>query len=380
MTLDPGFVQVAQLPDPAIRGPALPPLWRGRIGVRRYACGGRARGRHEERHGRGGGVRVRALGTAWIRQARLLASDAAAGYDSAPPSWFPGIPPWSARPTRATRRGRVVRLRPLRATWTEQRKLTSADPCQPVRRFRVGLRRHGGGRRARDRGGGAAYVFVRTGTTWTQQASSSAPTETIRTLRPSVSVSGDTISWARGGRRRRPRQVPSTSSCARVPWTEQARLLASERRRPPASVGFVSVSGDTAVVGALGAVSAYVFVCSGRRGRSSRSSLPRSWGGMIWASPSRFLGTRWSSAPLGRIRGGGRRLCVCAFGDELGGAAEAHRLGWGVYDSSEPRYRFSGIVRGRLPRASAPRERCTCSPGPGRPGPSRRNSRRPLPT
>jgi hypothetical protein len=107
---------------------------------------------------------------------------------------------------------------------------------------------------------GSAYVFVRSGTSWSQQAklTDTAPDEGFGI---SVSVSGDTT------------VVGAEQGAAYVfvrsgtTWTQQARLAASDGQ-PGDFFGYsVALSGDTAVVGAFesgGAQgSAYVFVRSG---------------------------------------------------------------------------------------------------------------------
>lgn len=108
---------------------------------------------------------------------------------------------------------------------------------------------------------GSAYVFTRTGTTWTEQAKLIAgDAGALNGFGYSVSVSGDTA-------------VISTFGSAYVftrtdtTWTEQAKLIASDGAALREGFGSsVSMSGDTAVIGAFGdddngpaSGSAYVF-------------------------------------------------------------------------------------------------------------------------
>jgi len=124
-----------------------------------------------------------------------------------------------------------------------------------------------------DPGPGAAYVFVRSGTTWTEQAklvASGDPTGSV--FGRSVSLSGDTaligafFDSDKG----------SVAGAAYVfvrsgtTWTEQAKLLASDGAAGDHFGSSVSLSGDTALIGAEldddngdASGSAYVFTRSG---------------------------------------------------------------------------------------------------------------------
>ena len=144
---------------------------------------------------------------------------------------------------------------------------------------------------------GAAYVFVRSGTGWTQQAYLKASnTEAFDRFGESVSVSGDTVvvgaqleaSNATGVNGNEADNTASFAGAAYVfvrsgsDWTQQAYLKASNTARNDRFGGSVSVWGDTVVVGAYGedsnatgvngdeadnsvsfAGAAYVFVRSG---------------------------------------------------------------------------------------------------------------------
>ena len=113
-------------------------------------------------------------------------------------------------------------------------------------------------------GSGAAYVFVRTGTTWTQQAYLKAGnTGSVDAFGTSVAVSGDTIvigapseDSSSTGVNSTPNESASGSGAAYVfsragtTWTQQAYLKASNTGSPDAFGTSVAVSGDTVVVGA----------------------------------------------------------------------------------------------------------------------------------
>ncbi|HRI67309.1 MAG TPA: kelch repeat-containing protein [Polyangium sp.] len=113
---------------------------------------------------------------------------------------------------------------------------------------------------------GAAYIFVRNGSMWTEQAklvaSDGAPLDSFGSA---VSVSGDTAlvgaTWLQSA-------MPQPGGAYVFVrngdvWTQQAKLVASDAA-PGAVVGYsVSISGDTALVGTNDSSAAYVFVRNG---------------------------------------------------------------------------------------------------------------------
>ena len=129
---------------------------------------------------------------------------------------------------------------------------------------------------------GSAYVFVRSGTTWTQQAKLTATTPTAQALLgQSIAIDGDTIAAGAPG------QGDTSTSAAYVftrtgtTWTQQAELA------PAAGVGIgqtIDVDGDTMVLGApqggingaLGALtgSAYVFARTGTTWTQQANLIP----------------------------------------------------------------------------------------------------------
>jgi ABC-type Fe3+-hydroxamate transport system substrate-binding protein len=121
------------------------------------------------------------------------------------------------------------------------------------------------------RDAGAAYVFVRSGTTWTQQAYLKASQVTASDgFGRSVAVSGDTVvvgayqeDSSTTGVNSTPNEIASASGAASVfvrsgtTWTQQAYLKASNTPSSGSGAGdqfgrSVAVSGDTVVVGASG--------------------------------------------------------------------------------------------------------------------------------
>jgi hypothetical protein len=122
---------------------------------------------------------------------------------------------------------------------------------------------------------GAAYVFVRNGTTWTQQAYLKAPKpKSLDSFGISVAISADTVVIGAFGEDSD--DVPEdedNSGGAYVfvrngsAWTQQAHLTATNPHILDNFGVSVAISGDTVVVGAYGqsssAGAAYVFVRSG---------------------------------------------------------------------------------------------------------------------
>jgi len=169
------------------------------------------------------------------------------------------------------------------STWTEQAKLTASDAAAGDQ-FGISVSISGDtaivGARVDDDAGsssGSAYVFTRSGTTWTQQAkltaSDAARGDVFGTF---VSILGDTaIVGAEGDDDACPSDPCSSGSAyvfvrSGTTWTEQAKLTASDAAAFDAFGIRISISGDTAIVSApldddagVSSGSAYVFVRSG---------------------------------------------------------------------------------------------------------------------
>src|ERR1022692_1865933 len=157
-------------------------------------------------------------------------------------------------------------------TWTQQQKLTASDGSL-VNEFGISVSVSGDTAVVgafQHQPVAAAYVFVRSGTTWTQQQKLTASDPVAGDdFGFSVSVSGDTAvvgaSFAAfGGSVSQGKAYVFVRSG--TTWTQQQKLTASDGVAGDAFGFSVSVSGDTAVVGATGNNSqgaAYVFVRSG---------------------------------------------------------------------------------------------------------------------
>ena len=137
---------------------------------------------------------------------------------------------------------------------------------------------------------GSAYVFVRSGTTWTEQQkliASDAMTEDF--FGSAVAVSGDTVMVGAPGD-----DHPGGTDAGSVyvfvrngtTWSEQQRLVASDAE-PTDNFGVsVAFAGDTAVVGAnqsdSQAGSAYVFVRSGAAWTEEQKLVASDPGSLEW--------------------------------------------------------------------------------------------------
>jgi len=169
---------------------------------------------------------------------------------------------------------------------------------------------------------GAAYVFVRNGTVWSQQAYLKASnTGAGHRFGESVAASGDTVvvggpreASSTTGVNRTPNDLSPTSGAAyvfvrsRATWSQQAYLKASNTGAGHQFGFSVAASGDTVVVGASGESSSYVFVRSGttwsQQAYLKSSNNTRSFGSPVAASGDTVVvgganvfvrsGTTWS--------------------------------------------------------------------------------------
>ena len=148
-------------------------------------------------------------------------------------------------------------------------------------------------------GAGAAYVFVRSGTTWTQQAYLKASTTGAGDVFGySVAVSGDTVvvgshheDSSTTGTTSTPNELAPSSGAAYVfirsgtTWSQQAYLKASNTEAGDVFGFSVAVSGDTVVVGAI-------FEASNTTGVSSaaNNSAPQAGAAYVFVRS----GTTWS--------------------------------------------------------------------------------------
>jgi hypothetical protein len=241
-----------------------------------------------------GGARYPVVVDPWIQQAELTASDGVAV------DWFGnsvavdgstvvvGAPdhPWSS--LSGTGPGAVYVFVESGGTWSQQAELTASDGA--AHDFFGGSVALSSGTAVVGAPGrtvgsnvsqGAAYVFVQSGGTWSQQAELTASDGTAQDyFGGSVAVNGTTVVVGA-------RCHPGLDFCAESPgpgaayvfvqsggtWTQQAELTASDKAGGDEFGYSVAVSGSTVVVGAsdhpasglgdFGPGAAYVFVDSG---------------------------------------------------------------------------------------------------------------------
>jgi FG-GAP repeat len=218
-------------------------------------------------------------GSSWTQQQKLTASDAAQGNSFGASVAIDGdtvVVGASLDDDAATDSGSAYVFMRSGSSWTQQQKLTASDAAAgdffgtAVDLFGDTLVVGAAG----DRGfRGSAYVFVRSGSSWSQQQKLTANDGAADDLFGwSVAVSGDTVvvgapfvETFRLGSGSAYVFVRSGSS-----WTQQQKLTASDAAAGDSFGASVAISGDTAVVGArfdddAGTISgsAYVFVRSG---------------------------------------------------------------------------------------------------------------------
>jgi len=220
-------------------------------------------------------------GGTWTQQAKLIASDAAAGDNfgwSVDIDGDTAIVGAYVETNDIQYEGAAYIFTRSGTTWTQQAKLIASD--RQVNDF-AGYDVSISGDTAvfaainEDTGAtdtGAVYVFTRSGTTWTQQAKLQASTrEASQRFGEKVEIDGDTIIV--GARD----DTPSTDAGAAyiftrsgTTWTQQARLQGSDLQASDLFGLSVAIDGDTAVVGAFNndtgganAGAVYVFTRSG---------------------------------------------------------------------------------------------------------------------
>ena len=222
-------------------------------------------------------------GGVWTQQAKLVAADAEAGDEfgrSVAVSGNTAIVGAAFNDDAGSASGSAYVFVRSGGTWTQQAKLVAAD-AEFFDLFGISVALSGdtavvGAEFGGDAGSsisGSAYVFVRSGGTWTQQAKLVAADAVNNDVFGfSVAVSGDTAVVGAAG----DDDVGSDSGSAYVfvrsggTWTQEAKLVAADGAFNDFFGISVALSGDTAVVGARDdddagsdSGSAYVFVRSG---------------------------------------------------------------------------------------------------------------------
>jgi hypothetical protein len=208
-------------------------------------------------------------GSTWSQQAKLTASDGASGDDFGFSVALSGSTAVVGADTKNSSTGAAYVFTRSGTTWTQQAKLTASDAAASDSfGFSVAIANSTAvvGADTKNSSTGAAYVFVRSGTTWSQQAKLTASDAAANGFFGySAALSGSTaVVGAIGGNRTGEAYVFTRSGTT---WTQQAKLTASGGIAGDEFGYSVALSGTTAVVGAInnnaGTGAAYVFTRSG---------------------------------------------------------------------------------------------------------------------
>jgi len=218
-------------------------------------------------------------GTTWTQQQKIQASDLQAGDQF---GWRVAISGDTVivgatyEDTGGTDAGAAYVFTRSGTTWTQQQKIQASD-AQATDYFGWSVAIDGdtvvAGARNESAAGayaGSAYIFTRDGTTWTeQQKIQASDPEASDLFGASVSISGDTVVVGADGEDTGASNAGAAYIFTRdgTTWTEQQKIQASD---PEANDQFgqsVAISGDTVVAGAnledtgvTGAGAAYIFV------------------------------------------------------------------------------------------------------------------------
>ncbi len=266
------------------------------------------------------------IGGNWTQQAKLTASDAAAGDQFGISVSISGDTAIVGAQGDASYAGSAYVFTRNGNTWTQQAKLTASDAA-PFNEFGISVSVSGNTAVVGAQWGdyattasGSAYVFTRNGNVWTQQAKLKASDPTAGVLFGySVSISGDT---AVVGAYRNNGSGPLSSGAAYVftrigsAWTQQVKLTATDGATNDWFGISVSVSGDHVVVGAYGNDDA---------GADSGSAYLFTRNGGVWTQQANLIA---SDAAAGHWFG----IAVSASDDSLAvGAQRASNLAGSAY-------------------------------------------------
>jgi len=205
-------------------------------------------------------------------------------------------------------------------TWTQQQKLVASD-AQAGDKFGIDVAISGNtivvGAVEEDTGGsnaGAAYVFTRSGTTWTQQQKLVASDAAVDDyFGKHVAIEGDTIAvgaYGEGGNNVGAAYIFTRSGTT---WTQQAKLIASDAQGSDYFGWSVDISGNTVVVGAWG---------EDTEGSSAGAVYSFTRSGTTWTQQQKIVASDADSSDYfgQRVNVSGEVLVVGAPGEDAGGS------------------------------------------------------------
>jgi hypothetical protein len=222
-------------------------------------------------------------GTTWSQQQKIQASDAQAGDNLGYSVGIDGdtlvVGAHKEDNTGGADAGAAYIFTRSGTTWSQQAKLTASD-AQATDYFGWSVAIDGDtvvvGAYYEDAGGGdagAAYIFTRSGTTWSQQAKLTASdAQATDYFGISAAISGDTVVVGAyqedtGGSKAGAAYVFTRSGTT---WSQQQKIQASDKQAGDYFGRSAAISGDTVVVGAYredttasDAGAAYIFTRSG---------------------------------------------------------------------------------------------------------------------
>jgi hypothetical protein len=209
-------------------------------------------------------------GTVWSQEATLTADDGVPDDLFGVSVGVSGDTAVVGAFTKDSYRGAAYVFRRSGTDWTQEARLAPEDAADSDE-FGYSVAVAGGtavaGAYNKDSGRGAAYVFTRSGTSWTQQAKLTADDSEINdNFGHSVAIAGDTVVVG-APRNYRARGAAYVFTRAGANWTQTAKLTAADTLDND-NLGFVvACNGDTAVAGApyqnRSHGAAYVYVRSG---------------------------------------------------------------------------------------------------------------------
>jgi hypothetical protein len=204
-------------------------------------------------------------GTVWSQQAELTASDGAPGDNFGISVAISGFRAVVGAPAKNSGTGAAYVFTRSGSAWTRQAELTASDAA-PGDDFGISVAISGStalvGANDHNSGTGAAYVFTRSGSAWSQQAELTASDGTSGDgFGLSVAISGSTVLV--GASNRNSTGAVYAFGRSGTTWSQQAEQTASDGASNDSFGLSVAISGSTAVVGApfhnSGAGAGYVF-------------------------------------------------------------------------------------------------------------------------